>query len=999
MTMTMFNDELTLPGVITQIVPDYLSGYDTSAWGTTESVTIIGTAFNGPVGKQTAVYTPEQAKYIFGDSFDAKTKRETSLVPAIYDAWEKGCRTIYAVRVSGKEMYKDFELATETSLKLRLNGSFPCNDNKSCFMTYQMKQGSESSFGTSEGVIRIYKPADRTVISEKLAGVVDSMDSILVTEINLDANGFDKNSRLCDVMDLINNLETNNVLTLSLVDENGVPRTNATKEVQEIPVGALFPGIYTICRDEVPSDVKLVTDIELIRSDTEKLFPNHEDKLWKKLVINTDPAKPYPIGANLINDLKANFPAGLTIDENYDFLKKNGAIDTIATKNSVDYEEVDIDPFELYQKLGSGFVRTARLKEVGTDEITQEKKYKVIPSPDGDEYKVKGIEDGIYSVLQMHETDYTVLVAATAETKIDNKLPKKNDFKKARPSTFNLKNPVGSENIIVGTTKIDVNDITSSRIKYVFSIKKLSSTEKPTSQDVISKLSTKKYKRLPVVTEAITPSLVVKDIKNGTLFFNSTDFKLYKVVNDHFVQVDASIIGESRILANEEGQNKLSLYEYNQSTHLYEKCKCSKVFTDGIYISAMSNDKSLIYKVLNAEGNVISESDKSTPEALAYAYPVMSLQDLVNGTLDDDDTTLVAVEDNYALIKYQDISKVDDVNVTYVTICSTELEYSSVEEFVDTLNSHEQLKNKFSFESASTKATENMPESLNGNTYNKEEKTFYDTSLYIPYTTTDNFARQLAQHCLYTSLKTYPTHGIIGCERLASISLSTIASRIDEICSLNLDMYAKKSNGNNMLDSKNIPHPIGRCVSITFMQYTITTGNGYNYISSGAAGYAGMISTLDPDKSSTNQSININELMFSLSNYQLTKLNSAGIVCCRESTNGMVVVDGITQAPVSSTYRRLSTTKIINAVGRILKQVIEPYIGLPQTLAYLNSMETAIKSALNKIVGVLINDYSYNIVTDSNAAKLGIVKIDYVIVPAYEIREVRNTVTITSNNM
>lgn len=999
MTMTMFNDELTLPGAITQIVPDYLSGYDTSAWGTTESITIIGTAFNGPVGKPTAVYTPEQAKYIFGDSFDAKTKREASLVPAIYDAWEKGCRTIYAVRVSGKEMYKDFELATETNLKLRLNGAFPCNDNKSCFMTYQMKQGLETSFGASEGIIRIYKPADRTVISEKLAGVVDSMDSILVTEINLDSNGFDKSSRLCDVIDLVNNLETNNVLTLSLVDENGVPRTNATKEVQEIPVGALFPGIYTICREEAPSNVKLVTDVELVRSDVLKLYPKNTDKLWKKLIVNTDPAKPYPIGAQSTEALKANLPIGLVIDEKFDFLKKNGAIDIIAIKNDIDYEEVDIDPFKLYQNLGSGYVRTARLKEVGTDELThQEKKYKVIPSPDGDDQKVKSIEDGIYSVLQMHETNYTVLVAATAETKIDNKLPKKNDFKRSQYCTFNLKNSIGNENMITGTTKIDKNDVTSSRVKYVFNIKKISSGDKPTSQEVISKLSATKYKRLPSIKEAVDSNTIVKNVENGTLFLNTTDFKLYKALNEKLIVTDASIIGEAGILTCDGNNNKLSLYKYNGTSHLYEKCKCKDVFDSGIYISAMSNDKCLIYKLLNAEGNVMTQADKLIDTALAYAHPVMSLQDLASGILDDEDFTLVAVEDDYRLVKYQDNTKIDDVNVTYITICSTELEYSDVEDFVETLNSHEQLKNKFSFESVSEKANENMPESLKGDTYDREEKLFYDDSLHLPYTTTDNFARQLAQHCLYTSLKTYPTHGIIGCERLASISLSTIASRIDEICSMNLDMYAKKSNGNNMLDSKNIPHPIGRCLSITFMQYTITTGNGYNYISSGAAGYAGMISTLDPDKSSTNQAIKINELMFTLSNYQLTKLNSAGIVCCRESTNGMVVVDGITQAPTSSAYRRLSTTKIINAVGRILKKVIEPYIGLPQTLAYLNSMETAIKSALNKIVGVLINDYSYEIITDSNAAKLGIVKIDYVIVPAYEIREVRNTVTITSNN-
>ena len=202
--MGIFESELTLPGVITEVVNDYSSGYDKSSWGTTESVTVIGTAFNGPVGQVVKIYSKEMAKYIFGDSFDPVTKREASLVPEIYDAWDKGCRTIYAVRISGKDMYKDYELATETPLKLRLSGKFPCNDNKACYMTYQATQGSEKAFGETEGILRIYKPADRTVISEKMAGVVDNLDSILVTEVNLDENGFTKASRLIDLINLVN---------------------------------------------------------------------------------------------------------------------------------------------------------------------------------------------------------------------------------------------------------------------------------------------------------------------------------------------------------------------------------------------------------------------------------------------------------------------------------------------------------------------------------------------------------------------------------------------------------------------------------------------------------------------------------------------------------------------------------------------------------------------------------------------------------------------------
>ena len=54
-------------------------------------------------------------------------------------------------------------------------------------------------------------------------------------------------------------------------------------------------------------------------------------------------------------------------------------------------------------------------------------------------------------------------------------------------------------------------------------------------------------------------------------------------------------------------------------------------------------------------------------------------------------------------------------------------------------------------------------------------------------------------------------------------------------------------------DFKNAPPPLGKKPAypngMSFLlkmtvQYTVTTGNGYNYVSNGAAGYAGMVSTL-----------------------------------------------------------------------------------------------------------------------------------------------------------
>lgn len=985
--MGIFENELTLPGVITEVINDYSTGYDTSLWGTTESVTIIGTAFNGPVGKAVRIYSKEMAKYIFGDSFDSATKREASLVAEIYDAWDKGCRTIYAVRVSGKDMYKDYDLATESTLKLRLSGQFPCNDNKSCYMTYQATQGSEKAFGETEGILRIYKPADRTVISEKMAGVVDDLNSILVTEVNLDDNGFSKSSRLIDLLDLVNNnLETNNVLRLSLVDEDGVEKTSATKEVQEITIGSLFPGIYTLCRDKATKEVKVVTDISVVRNSDVSLYPGCTENLWKRLILNTDPSNSYPIYGQ-VSDLKLHFPVSLTVDENYNYLKNVGAIDMIATKNNEDYEEVDLSGFELYNKLGNGYVRTAKLKEMkklvsGSEEAgnaVYSSKYKVIPAPDGDDYKVIGINDGIYSTLQMHESDYIVLAAGTAETDLTEKLPRKTKFLRSKSKNITLKNTDFQDGAIIASCKIDNKDIDSQQISYDVKIDKMPTNI--TQDFIMNNLLSSKFVRLPKVT---ANAEFDKGIKINQLAL-ADNGKLQAFNGSKFIDLDSDTFNDSYILTEED--NKLVIYEKVQDATEFTKLVnfenlYESVEGDYAFIVATMDDVANIYSIKKAD-NVIE--------------PLISLQDFSDEILKDSDFTVSFVEKSVPILDEE------KPNHTYIRVYSNILEYCSIEEFVEELNELSALNKLFLFEVADIKiAADDFPEkALSAVEFNKEKEPFYDTTLHIPYTTTDNLARHLAQHCVYTSLKTYPTHGIIGCNRLNGISLSTVANRVNEICSLDLDMYAKKSNGNNMLDSNNLPHPIGRCLSITFMQYPVTTGNGYNYVCSGASGYAGMISTLDADRSSTNQPINIseNDLMFSLSEYQLKNLNTAGIVCCKVSTtNGVVVVDGVTQAPSSSVYRRLSTTKIINVVGRALKTAIEPYIGLPQNDAYLNSMETAIKSVMNKLVGVLINDYNYEVVTDFAAEKLGIVKINYGIVPAYEIRQVRNSITVSDRN-
>lgn len=938
-TTGIFDNDLILPGVITEIIPDYAQDYDTSEFGSTESVTIIGTAFNGPVGKVVPIFSPEHAKYIFGDSFDAKTRREANLVPEIYDAWGRGCRTIYAIRVSGKEIYKDYQFATETKLKLRVSGIFPSNENKDVFLNYAANQSENSD----AGVIRIFKPADRANMREKMQGLVLNQSEMLITDIKLAGYGITKDSRLVDVINIVNGAESNNVLRLAIVDENGADVTASSKEAQSLCVGVMFPGVYTIGRDKAAEGVTAKTQVDYVLASKAKPHTNYREAIWKELNVNSDVNTEFPLFAKAMNDLSALLPT--SADINGEWLKAVGMIDKIAIKNKVDYEEVELDEFDLYQRLGSGYAQTAQIVALKGAMDDQVRGYKVTVPDSNNVNRVIGIEDGIYSMLENHSTNYTVLASANAETKISGKLPRKDVFKKREAGTFKLSDS-GTE-VIEIATKINEKDFSDSKaVKIV-----INSVEQAIDQAAILKnldTSIKARRIIGIKTDGETAA--AKHPEGTLVAVNGASLK--KVVKGTLTaeSVDGYFLADA--------DDGLKLYKSTQGTLAEHSVKEGNtiIATNGQYANVYKENSSEIYE------------------------PISTLAEIANTELDED----------YTLCHVEDLA----TGLT-VKVFSTEAQWMTFGELVDKLNENEVFAKLF-------KASALKPDvevgSLVQGTGQDKGKTYFDTTMYVPYTTTDNFARHLAQHCVYTSLKTFPTHGIIGCAKLNGVNLSTIADRVNEILALDLDLYAKRPNGNNMLNNNNMPHPIGRAISIPFVQYTVTTGNGYNYVSNGAAGYAGMVSTLDADKSSTNQPINLPTLAFELSNYQLSKLTGKGIVTVKTTTQGTVVTDGVTMAPVDSAYRRLSTTKVINVVDAALREVIEPYIGSQDNLATRNSLQTAITSRLNKLKEKLISYYKFNIISDSSAARLGIIKVQYVVIPYNEIKEVRNTLSVQESN-
>jgi hypothetical protein len=206
-----------------------------------------------------------------------------------------------------------------------------------------------------------------------------------------------------------------------------------------------------------------------------------------------------------------------------------------------------------------------------------------------------------------------------------------------------------------------------------------------------------------------------------------------------------------------------------------------------------------------------------------------------------------------------------------------------------------------------------------------------------------------------------------------------------------------------MLNSNNLPYPIGRNVSICFFQNRVTTPSGdYVQICNGSTAYAGMLSNLPLEQSSTSQSIDLTP-MFELTHSQLVAMSKAGYVTVKNTfTKGYVITDGITMAPAEDLLQRIFNMRIMGYVEDILRAACEPFIGKGNTLANRNSLITAIDSGLSKITEqknggdhTLLRDYDFSIRNDDTVEQYTYIDIDYNIIPVNEIRNIFNHIRVT----
>lgn len=960
--------ENKLPGVLVDIENDYAKEYDTSLWNTTKSCVIIGTAFDGPRGIPTPIFSVEHAKYYWGKMFDEEEGKETSLVAGIIDAYNTGCRTIYGYRIGGIDIYKDFDLCTDSKLKLRVSGMFPSNAYKDCYFTFNRKNGLES--------VTIYKPVAKATIKERKAGIVVSDMPIIANTIKLNENnGIDRNSRLTELISAFNSYSYNNVLKLSLVDEDGNDQTKST-EAYNIKVGALYEGAYFIGRNKTNTTCYTQTNFNLcLNEEDSKPYNDYSGKYFKTVSFNTDINASLPIFANSYFDDLAPVlkEVGVITVEEWDFLEAAGAVDKIFAKDEVDYAETQLSNFEIYKRLGgNGYAVTAmaqpRINSKG-EELTP----KIIETPAENDNYIMTISDGEYSTLQDAKIYLRVLTCVGADDKIKNKLPKAEDFL-----------------ITVPKSKIMLNDL----VEATSVIKK----------DEEAKAFSFEFKKLDEAPVAAEEEIYLDKVASVIAKIDSVEALKGKNI----------AIGEQFLLTDADGNSQLVRVADKNSVVVMNGAKLVGTFVaveNQLYAAALKegSEEEIVFNTITKEyeldGNKVFEGKNYVLIDSCGTVFVAQLAD--DGTITPMADLQTMLEDSQEKMLIYAESKHFDTNK--IVVQSAIFDVLTLEELVQLMNENEILEDLFTFDLTVEGEIKKDDYIVDVVTDEELAKAFeieanraksYDYNKYIPYRTTDNFARQFAQHCAYTQLLTGATHGIIGTKRFTDFSLTSMKNRVDDLLAFlkdDIDLYAKNNKGRYFLTKDNEQFSIGRNLSLTFFENPVTDDTeGYEYVSNGAAAYAGMVSKMPDTQSTTAQTIDVPKVYFIPTLSQLNALNAHGVVTVRNSfTKGLVITDGTTMAPADSLMRRWFVVRTMNVVDELIRAAAEPFIGLANNTANNNTLKTNIKSSLDKLVGELIVSYDFAVVNEDTYTGDAYIDINYDIRPINEIRNVNNYIRVS----
>lgn len=251
-----------------------------------------------------------------------------------------------------------------------------------------------------------------------------------------------------------------------------------------------------------------------------------------------------------------------------------------------------------------------------------------------------------------------------------------------------------------------------------------------------------------------------------------------------------------------------------------------------------------------------------------------------------------------------------------------------------------------------------------------------------------SFAQTVADYCAMKTLMKSAAIGYIGVKSPVDTKVSTIRKYVDELMKLNTEI----SPYLQVVGSE-----VGVIMPVT---------NAVHYLN-GATHYAALLSTLKKESAPTNKQVKgVKAIRFDYSLRQLSRLTGKKIVTFRlKDSTQLVVTDGITTAPSitiggrvrESDFTRLSTLRITQLAITVVREAVEPFIGEANEMPQYNALNTAIKSALEKIREAgAIQGYKFNIANLSSRLDEATVVLE--IIPAFELRRVEVQVNLAPSD-
>lgn len=131
-------------------------------------------------------------------------------------------------------------------------------------------------------------------------------------------------------------------------------------------------------------------------------------------------------------------------------------------------------------------------------------------------------------------------------------------------------------------------------------------------------------------------------------------------------------------------------------------------------------------------------------------------------------------------------------------------------------------------------------------------------------------------------------------------------------------------DGTPITDSNGFIVDLGKYLSVIASQVTNSVGT---IVCSASASYAGLAATITPGDSTTNQVLPGVQLLTDLKRARLKQLQASGYVVLENRAKGVTVVSGDLASRLTSDYRYLSTSIVMNYIAADIAEVCDPFIG------------------------------------------------------------------------